>query len=204
MRSISDKVLLQQAKDFYRETRYIPTNYDALFHTYHFSSPVTIRKHFGSWENYADQSFNSMIMDYPLKMFYGNHNRRYSITLPPIIQPTFMSNGNEHDCLGKLTYDNLSATEAYVVTQRWQKFIEVLDEMGLNYTMIPAERRFLTPYVVVEGKYALASFDTPHMKNHYKRTSKVMEFLNQNYDLLNLNGVKTNHLKSAVERLLND
>lgn len=202
MRSISNKVLLQQAKDFFKEARYVPTNYDALFHTYHFSSPVTIRKHFGSWEEYAEKSFNSMVMDYPYKMFYGNHNRRYRVALPPIMNATFMSNGNQHDCLGSLSYDELPATEAYIVKQRWKGFVEVLDKIGINYTMIPAEKRFLTPYVVIEGEYAIASFDTPHMKNHYKRTTKVMEFLNQNYELLNLNGIKTNHLKSAVKRLL--
>jgi len=202
MRQLATKVILQQAIDFYKETKYIPTNYDALFHTDHFSSPVTIRRHFGSWENYVLQAFSSMTLGYPLKMFYGGFNRHYKATLPVDIDPTFTYNGDVHDCLGKLTYKNISPSASYITTKKWEGIIEILDTMKLNYTLIPAEWRFLTPYVVINNKYAIASFDTPKMKGHYRRTSKVMEYLNKNYDLLSINGVKKNHIRSAVKRLL--
>lgn len=202
MRQISSKILIQQAKDFFRQTRYIPSNYDALFHTNHFSSPVTIRRHFGSWENYIDKSFDSMVLDYPYKMFYGGYNRHFKVTLPVSIKTEITYNGNVYDCLGTLTNKNISQSEAWVITTKWEGLIEILENMGIEFILVPAERRFLTPFVLIGNEYALASFDTPHMENHYKRITKVMKYLNQNYDTLNLNGVKKNHVKSAVERLL--
>jgi len=202
MRQISSKILLKQARDFFQQTRYIPSNYDALFHTHHFSSPVTIRRHFGSWEEYVSKAFDSMTLGYPHKMFYGGYNRHFKITLPVSIKSTFTYNGNVYDCLGTLTDKNISPSEAWITTTKWKGLIEILEGMGIEFNLIPAERRFLTPFVLFGDDCAIASFDTPHMKSHYRRTTKVMEYLNQNYDLLNLNGVKKNHVKSAIERLL--
>jgi len=202
MREISTKILLQQARDFFKETRYIPTNYDALFHTNHFASPVTIRRHFGSWEEYVDQAFSSMVIGYPHKMFYGGFNRQYKATLPVHITPTFIYNGKEYDCLGDLTYDHISPSGAYIITKKWEGIISILDGMKIDFELVPAEWRFLTPYILLADDKAIASFDTPRMRGHYRRTSKVMEYLNKNFDLLNLNGVKKNHIKSAVKRLI--
>jgi len=202
MRVINNKSLINQASDFYRETRYAPTNYDALFHTDYFSSPVTIRKKFGSWENYLSNSFNIMAMEYENKMFYGGYNRNYTVTLPDVIDPTVLIGTKRINLLGDLTYDNISAKEVWVLKNRWESIIKVIVSMQIPFTIIPAEKRFLTPYVLIGEDYAIGSFDTPHIPNHYKRTTKVIEYLNKNYGLLNLNGVKKNHIQKAIERLL--
>lgn len=202
MRVVNNKNLINQANDFYRETRFAPSNYDALFHTEHFSSPVTIRKKFGSWESYMTSSFNIMMMEYENKMFYGGYNRNYTVTLPDVLDPNVLIGTKHIDVLGSLTYDDIEPKEAYVLKSRWKDIIKVIVSMQIPFQIISAEKRFLTPFAVIGEDYAIGSFDTPHITNHYKRTTKVITHLNKKYELLNLNGVKKNHMKKAIERLL--
>ncbi len=202
MRSISRRFLIQQAKDFYKDTKYIPSNYDALFHTDYFSSPVTIRKYFGSWDKYLDSAFDAMIMDSHVKMFYGGYNTNYSVTLPDILDPNILIGNMPINILGKLTYDELLPREAWVLKSRWMDIVTVISSMDITFTVISAEKKFLTPYLGIDDKYIIGSFDTPHIKNHFKRTSKLIEHFNKNYELLNFNGVKKNHMKKAIERLM--
>jgi len=202
MRTVSQKSLIQQARDFYRETRYIPSNYDVLFHTDSFSSPVTIRKYFGSWEEYLDKAFDVMVMNNLNRMFYGGYNRNFSITLPDVIDPNIFVNSETIDILGKLTYEDLYPKEVWVLKQRWIDIIKIMMGMDISVNIIPAEKRFLTPFALIGDKYAIVSVDTPHIKNHYKRTSKVTEYLNANYEVINLNGVKKNHMQKAIERMM--
>ncbi len=202
MRERLRKDLVQQAKDFYKETRYAPSNYDALFHIDMFSSPVTIRKHFGSWNKYLDEALDVMMMNYNNKMFYGGYGVNYRISHTHELDPIGWVDGSDYDLLGKLTYDHLSPKEAWIVKSRWKSIIEVLHKVKLNFKLIPGEKKFLSPFVLIDDKYAIASFDTPHIKNHYKRTTVMIEYLNTHYSLLNLNGVKKNHVAKAIERLM--
>lgn len=202
MRKLTTKVLTQQAKDFYKEARYIPSNYDALFHHRNFSSPVTIRKHFGSWDDYLDHAFNGMVLNYDNKMFYGGYGMNYKTIHPHELDPNITIKNVNYNILGGLTYDNISPKESWVTKFRWNNIIEILRDMNLPFGLVPAEKRFLTPFAILDVDYAIGSFDTPHIKNHYKRTTKVIEWINSKYSLLNLNGVKKNHIKKAIERLL--
>lgn len=194
--------LLKQAKDFFKHTRYIPSSYDALFNNHHFSSPVTIRKYFGSWENYVAKAFNVMTLGYPNRMFYGGYNRLFKITLPVDLERNFEYDGKIYDCIKK-DVDGISITAGWITVNKWKKIIPILVDMGLDVELIPANKRYLTPYVVFND-YAIAGFDTPHMVSHYTRTTNIMKHINKRYKLLNINGVKMNHIKNKVERFLDD
>lgn len=205
MRKIQRKDLLNQAKNFYREARYTPSNYDVLFHYKYFASPVTIRKHFGSWSNYLDEAFDIMVVNYDNKMFYGGYGKDYQTTHPHELYPYIdLDDGqHKHDILGSLTYDNLVPKEAWVTKTRWNDIIDAMNGLGISFGIVPAEKRFLTPYAIVDEKeLVIASFDTPHIHNHYKRTTKLVQYFNERDNLLNLNGIKKNHLKTALERIL--
>jgi len=206
LRKLQRRDLIKQAKDFYKETRYIPSNYDALFHTKHFSSPVTIRKHFGSWENYIDEAFDNMVLMYINKMFYGGYGINYKTVHPYELDPMITVENKDYNILGELNYTHLAPNEVWVVKTKWGDIIEILLKQKIEFEVIPADKKYLFPYVVVRGgTIAIATFDTPHIKGHHSRITRMIDGMYGEYEtVLNLNGVKKNHISKEIERFLDD
>jgi len=197
MKRVDTKELMDQAKDFFRNAKYMPSNYDFLFHTNHFSSPVTIRKRFGTWEKYIDTSIIGSFMEFPDRMFYGGYGQLYTPHIPIVPDPyiydkLLLWEGIEYD-------DPLSAKSLYVTKLRAKDIYDVLYEMfGDNVKVQPATRGILIPSFIIDEKYIVASFDTPHYIDHFRRCQLFTRKYEKKYEIINANGVKKNHLQSFI------
>jgi len=201
MRSVDTDVLIEQAKDFYRNTKYVPSNYDFLFHTASFSSPVTIRKRFGSWSKYVERAIEGTFMEFPDRMFYGGYGQLYTPHIPSVPDPYIY---DKQIFWNDIEYDEpLSAKALYVTKLRAKDVYDALYEMyGHNprNTIEPllTTKTLLIPSFIVNTEYLVASFDTPHYLGHFKRCEKFMNNYGNKYEIINVNGVKKNHLKNYI------
>lgn len=203
---------IQQAKDFYRNTYYIPTAYDAQFHKDFFASPVTIRNNFGSWENYINESFSDeFMMESKNKMYYGGFGHTVRPQLSENVDNILLHDGRVYKILwDEFRRSNFTPRQIWVMKKRMSDILDgvksVLDETSkrdLNtFRVFPATANYKFPSVVLErenkeDKIIIASLDTPVISDHYKRCLNFTKMCAK-YHLISLNGVKANHIRTHI------
>ena len=95
---------------------------------------------------------------------------------------------------------DISPKEAYITKMRWESITEVFAETGLVWALQHASKSLKFPFIRAGGKI-FCSFDTPVIEKHNNRVRRF-RIKYKDTPIVNLNGVKANHLFNYIMRSL--